>query len=30
MKYRDGNIVFDPSDSCNEKAVRNRTLSGGP
>lgn len=29
VKYRDGKIVFDPSDSCNEKAVRNRTLSDG-
>lgn len=29
VKYRDGKIVFDPSESCNEKAVRNRTLSDG-
>lgn len=29
MKYRDGRIVFDPSESCNHKAVRNRTLSDG-
>ena len=29
MKYRDGKIVFDPSASSNEKAVRNRTLSDG-
>lgn len=29
VKYRDGKIVFDPSESYNEKAVRNRTLSDG-
>ena len=29
VKYRDGKIVFDPSASHNEKAVRNRTLSDG-
>lgn len=29
VKYRDGKIVFDPSESHNEKAVRNRTLSDG-
>lgn len=29
VKYRDGQIVFDPSASCNTKAVRNRTLSDG-
>ena len=27
--YRDGKIIFDPSASRNEKAVRNRTLSDG-
>ncbi len=29
VKYRHGKIVFDPSCSCNEKAVRSRTLSDG-
>lgn len=29
VKYRDGKIIFDPSASCNEKAIRNRTLSNG-
>ena len=29
VKYRNGEIVFDPSASHNEKAVRNRTLSDG-
>ena len=29
VKYRDGRIVFDPKESCNAKAVRNRTLSDG-
>lgn len=29
VKYRDGEIVFDPSSSCNAKAVQNRTLSDG-
>lgn len=29
VKYCDGSIVFDPSESCNHKAVRNRTLSDG-
>ena len=29
VKYRDGKIIFDPSASYNEKAVRNRTLSDG-
>ena len=29
VKYRDGKIIFDPSASRNEKAVRNRTLSDG-
>lgn len=29
VKYRNGHIVFDPNESCNEKAVRNRTLSNG-
>lgn len=29
VKYRDGKIVFDPSESHNDKAVRNRTLSDG-
>ncbi|NCB93387.1 MAG: DUF2075 domain-containing protein [Clostridia bacterium] len=29
VKYRDGKVIFDPSESCNDKAVRNRTLSDG-
>ena len=29
VKYRNGEIIFDPSESCNAKAVRNRTLSDG-
>ena len=29
VKYRDGKIIFDPSASKNDKAVRNRTLSDG-
>ena len=29
VKYRDGKIIFDPSASCNEKAIRNRTLADG-
>jgi len=29
VKYRDGEIIFDPFESCNTKAVRNRTLSDG-
>ncbi len=29
VKFRDGEIVFDPSCSCNGKATRNRTLSNG-
>lgn len=29
VKYRDGRIVFDPSASHNDKAIRNRTLSDG-
>lgn len=29
VKYRDGQIVFDPEASCHAKAVRNRTLSDG-
>ena len=29
VKYRDGKIIFDPTASKNEKAVRNRTLSDG-
>ena len=29
VKYRDGKIIFDPSASHNDKAVRNRTLSDG-
>lgn len=29
VKYRDGRIVFDPKESCNTKAVRNRILSDG-
>lgn len=29
VKYRNGHIVFDPNESCNEKATRNRTLSDG-
>lgn len=29
VKYRDGKIIFDPSASCNTKAIRNRTLSDG-
>lgn len=29
VKYRDEEIVFDPSSSCNAKAVQNRTLSDG-
>jgi len=29
VKYRDGKIVFDPSESFNKKATRNRTLSDG-
>ena len=29
VKYRNGQIIFDPSASCNHKAVRNRTLSDG-
>ncbi len=29
VKYRNGKIIFDPSASHNDKAVRNRTLSDG-
>ncbi|MBM6738742.1 DUF2075 domain-containing protein [Faecalicatena fissicatena] len=29
VKYRKGKIVFDPAESCNRKAVQNRTLSDG-
>lgn len=29
VKYRDGKIIFDPSASYNNKAVRNRTLADG-
>ncbi len=29
VKYRNGRVIFDPSMSHNEKAVRNRTLSDG-
>ena len=29
VKYRNGRIVFDTNESCNEKATRNRTLSDG-
>ncbi len=29
VKYRNGNIIFDPTASCNAKAIRNRTLSDG-
>ena len=29
MKYRNGKIIFDPLESCNEKTIRNRTLSDG-
>lgn len=29
VKYRNGKIIFDPNESCNTKAIRNRTLSDG-
>ena len=29
VKYRDGRVIYDPSESHNKKAVRNRTLSDG-
>ena len=29
VKYRNGRIIYDPSSSCDNKAVRNRTLSDG-
>ena len=29
VKYRNGGIIFDPTASCNAKAIRNRTLSDG-
>ena len=29
VKYRNGRIVFDPKESSNQKAIRNRTLSDG-
>ena len=29
VKYRDGKIIFDPTSSCNGKAIQNRTLSDG-
>lgn len=29
VKYRNGKVIFDPTASCNTKAVRNRTLSDG-
>lgn len=29
VKYRNGEVIFDPTASCHEKAVRNRTLSDG-
>ncbi len=29
VKYKDGHIVFEPTESCNEKATRNRKLSDG-
>lgn len=29
VKLRDGKVIFDPSESCNDKAIRNRTLADG-
>lgn len=29
VKYRDGKVIFDPKESCNTKAKRNRTLTDG-
>ena len=29
MKYRNGEIIFDPVTNCNEKVTRNRTLLDG-
>ena len=29
VKYRNGKIIFDPTSSCNNKAIQNRTLSDG-
>lgn len=29
IKYRDGKVIFDPKQSCNEKATRRRTISSG-
>lgn len=29
VKYRNGEIIFDPTESCHDKAVRYRTLSDG-
>lgn len=29
VKYRNGKIILDPSESCNGKAIQNRTLSDG-
>ena len=29
VKYRNNRIIFDPKESCNDKAIRNRTLSDG-
>lgn len=29
VKYRNGKVIFDPTESHNEKAIRNRTLSDG-
>lgn len=29
VKYRNGKIIYDPSSSCNTKAIRKRTLSDG-
>lgn len=29
VKFRNGNLIFDPSESSNEKAIRNRTLKNG-
>ena len=29
VKYRDGKVIFDPEESCNEHATRNRTMDDG-
>lgn len=29
VKYRDGNVIFDPAESCNDRATSRRTLSDG-